>query len=136
MPVKFGQIRFWFFLKGHLISKGLFAIFIWTKKRTKYFPISALKIWYFRGFVAQGNIYFFSEIWPYMGFFRYSNTYSYLFEWNIPPGKRKEKTVENKYFLRAEIQKYFVRFLVQVKIAKSSFEINWPLVMYLITTVH
>ena len=30
-------------------------------------------------------------------------------------------------FFRAEIEKFFVRFLVQVKMAKSPFEINWPL---------
>ena len=28
---------------------------------------------------------------------------------------------------RAEIEKFFIRFLVQLKIAKSPFEINWPL---------
>jgi hypothetical protein len=28
---------------------------------------------------------------------------------------------------RAEIEKYFVRFLVQVKIVEFAFEINWPL---------
>ena len=31
------------------------------------------------------------------------------------------------YISRAEIEKFFVRFLVQVKIAKSPSEINWPL---------
>ena len=30
--------------------------------------------------------------------------------------------------LRAKIEKFFVRFLVQMKSAKSSFKINWPLV--------
>ena len=30
-------------------------------------------------------------------------------------------------FFGAEIEKFFVRFLVQMKIAKSPFEINWPL---------
>ena len=30
-------------------------------------------------------------------------------------------------FFGAEIEKFFIRFLVQVKIAKSPFEINWPL---------
>ena len=29
--------------KGQLISKGIFAIFTWTKKRTIFFSISALK---------------------------------------------------------------------------------------------
>ena len=33
------------------------------------------------------------------------------------------------YISRAEIEKFFVRFLVQVKIAKSPFEINWPLII-------
>ena len=69
-----------------------------------------------------------------MGFFRYSNIFSYLFELNnISPGILKEKIDEKKYFLewgsnprkyyvfRAEI---FVRFLVQLKTAKSPFEIN------------
>ena len=34
------------------------------------------------------------------------------------------------YISRAEIEKFFVRFLVQVKIAKSPFEINGPLADY------
>ena len=35
--------------------------------------------------------------------------------------------LEPTIYFRAELQKYFVRFLVQVKIAKSPFKINWPL---------
>ena len=35
--------------------------------------------------------------------------------------------LEPTMYFRAEIQKYFARFLVQVKLAKSPFEINWPL---------
>ena len=48
-----------------------------------------------------------------------------------------EQIEEKKYFLewgsnsriylRAEMQKHFRSFLVQMKIAKSPFEINWPL---------
>ena len=34
------------------------------------------------------------------------------------------------YYFRAELQKYFLRFLVQVKIAKNPFEINWPLCIF------
>ena len=40
----------------------------------------------------------------------------YLLEWGSNPRKY--------YIFRAEIEKFFVRFLVQVKIAKSPFEIN------------
>ena len=71
-----------------------------------------------------------------MGFFRYFNTFSYLIKLNISPGILKEKIEEKKYFLewestileqyifRAEIEKYFVRFLVQVKTVELAFEIN------------
>ena len=31
------------------------------------------------------------------------------------------------YIFRAEIENFFIHFLVQVKIGKSPFEINWPL---------
>ena len=34
------------------------------------------------------------------------------------------------HFFRTEIEKNFVCFLVQMKIAKSPFEINWPLVVW------
>ena len=40
----------------------------------------------------------------------------YLLEWGSNPRKY--------HIFRAEIGKYFVRFLVQMKIAKSPFEIN------------
>ena len=43
----------------------------------------------------------------------------YLLEWGSNPRKY--------YIFRAEIEKFFVRFLVQVKISTSPFEINWPL---------
>ena len=66
-----------------------------------------------------------------MGFFRYSNTFL-IIEFNI-----HEQIEEKKYFLewgsnsrtylRAEMQKYFRSFLVQMKPLKSPFEINWPL---------
>ena len=36
--------------------------------------------------------------------------------------------LEPMIYFRAELQKYFVRFLVQVKIAKIPFKINWPLI--------
>ena len=49
--------------KGQLISKGLFAIFNWTKKRTKYFSISALKI--FCEFKPHSRKYFFSSLWSF-----------------------------------------------------------------------
>ena len=57
-----------------------------------------------------------------------------LFELNISPGILKGQVELKKYFLewdsnpriyfRAEIQKYFRSFLVQMKPAKSPFEIN------------
>ena len=40
----------------------------------------------------------------------------YLLEWGSNPQKY--------YIFRAEIEKFFVRFLVQVKISTSPFEIN------------
>ena len=40
----------------------------------------------------------------------------YLLEWGSNPRKY--------YIFRAEIEKYFVQFLVQMKTAKSPFEIN------------
>ena len=43
----------------------------------------------------------------------------HFLEWGSNPRKY--------YIFRAEIENFFVRFLVQVKIAKSPFEINWPL---------
>ena len=46
--------------KGQLISKGLLAIFIWTKKQTKFFSISDLKIWYFPGFKPHSRKMIFS----------------------------------------------------------------------------
>ena len=57
------------------------------------------------------------------------------FELNIPPGILKGQ-IEKKFlewgsnprnYFRAEIQKYFRSFLVQVKTAKNPFEIYWPL---------
>ena len=64
-------------------------------------------------------------------------TFSYLFESNISPGILKGQ-IDEKIFCpwvrfeptisRAEIEKYIVRFLVQVKKTKNLFEINWPLV--------
>ena len=75
-----------------------------------------------------------------MDFFTYSNTFSYLFKLNISPSilkeqlKRKntslsgarthESTILEQYIFRAEIEKYFVRFLVQVKTVELAFEIN------------
>ena len=43
----------------------------------------------------------------------------YLLEWGSNPRKY--------YSFRAEIEKFFVRFLVQMKISISPFENNWPL---------
>ena len=39
-----------------------------------------------------------------------------------------ESIILEQYIFRAEIEKYFRSFLVQMKTAKSPFEINWPLV--------
>ena len=47
----------------------------------------------------------------------------YLLEWGSNPRKY--------YIFRAAIEKFFVRFLVQVKISISPFEINWPLMLSL-----
>ena len=43
-------------------------------------------------------------------------TKEYLLQWGSNPRKY--------YIFRAEIEKYFVQFLVQMKTAKSPFEIN------------
>ena len=43
----------------------------------------------------------------------------YLLEWGSNPRKY--------YIFRADIEKFFVRFLVQMKISISPFENNWPL---------
>ena len=47
-------------IKGQLISKGLFAIFTWTRKRTKNFSISALEIYstFVGSSPTQGHIFF------------------------------------------------------------------------------
>ena len=37
------------------------------------------------------------------------------------------RTHESRIYFRAEIQKYVVRFLVQMKNVEFAFEINWPL---------
>ena len=86
------------FVKGQLISKASSTVFTWTKKRTQYFSISALKIYC-------------SKI---------------VLSWKSPFKIRfhKKKFLER---VRAEIEKYFVRFLVQMKTAKSPFEIIWTL---------
>ena len=44
----------------------------------------------------------------------------YFLEWSSNPWKY--------YIFRAEIEKYFVQFLVQMKVVEFAFEINWPLV--------
>ena len=43
----------------------------------------------------------------------------YLLEWGSNP---------QKYYIRTEIEKFFVRFLIQMKISISPFENNWPLI--------
>ena len=128
--------------KGQLISKGLFAIFTWTKKRTKNFSISALEIYstFVGSSPTQGHI-FFSSICVLKCLVIYLiqiNRKMYNNNWKknylrsdfskkkkILPSVRLEPTKVS--FFRAEIEKFFVRFWVQVKIAKSPFEINWPL---------
>ena len=43
-------------------------------------------------------------------------------------GARTHKsTILEQYIFRAEIEKYFRWFLVQMKTVESAFEINWPL---------
>ena len=69
--------------------------------------------------------FFFPEICSYMGFFRYFNTFS-MIKFNI----RRTlfifwhcKVISNpRIYLRAEIQKYFRSFLVQMKKGKKSFQ--------------
>jgi hypothetical protein len=125
-------------LKGQLISKGPFAIFTWTKKRTKNFSISAL------GFVGssltQGSILFFLKSglkWTFFQLF----LHLFLFIWIKYIIRHFKKQIIEKiicpwvgleptkvlYISRAEIENFFVRFLVQAKIVRSLFEINWPL---------
>ena len=71
-----------------------------------------------------------------MGFFRYSNTFSMIeFDFCRSLGILKGQIEDKKYFLklgsnprkyyitRAEIEKYFVWFLVQMKTAEFAFEI-------------
>ena len=72
-----------------------------------------------------------------MGFFIYCNTFSSSFELNISfrhfqnnKLKRKNTSLGGARTHESIIssgQKFFVRFLVQVKIVESPFEINWPL---------
>ena len=72
-----------------------------------------------------------------MGFFIYCNTFSSSFELNISfrhfqNNKLKWKNTSLGGARTHESiiysgQKFFVRFLVQVKIVESLFEINWPL---------
>ena len=67
--------------KGKWISKGLFAVFVCTKNERKYFsflPWKKILSWV----QPHSRISFFSEIWSYMGFFRYSDTFS-MFKFNI-----------------------------------------------------
>ena len=45
----------------------------------------------------------------------------------------KSIILEQKYIIRAEIEKYFRSFLVQMKTAKSPFKINWPLATFMKT---
>ena len=71
-----------------------------------------------------------------MGFFRYSNTFSmFKFDFCRTLGILKGQIEDKKYFLewgsnprkyyisRAEIEKYFVQFLVQMKTVEFAFEI-------------
>ena len=91
--------------KGQLISKGLFAIFTCTKKRTKNFSISAPKN---DTFVEV--FFFFLKSDLKCGFFRYYYTFSYLFELNISPGILKHKLMRKKYVLEwgSNPQKYYI----------------------------
>ena len=57
----------------------------------------------------------------------------YYYVWKSPFKIRFHKKMNisssgaRTHELRAEIENFFVRFLVQIKSAKSPFEINWPL---------
>ena len=102
------QVRF----KGQLISKGLFAIFTWTKKRTKNFSISAPKNDTFVGSsLTQGSIFFFylksGLKW---GFFSYYYRFSYLFELIISPDILKHKLIRKKNVLEwgSNPRKYYI----------------------------
>ena len=53
--------------KGQLISKTNSTVFIWTKKRTIFFSISALKIYCFVGSSpTQGSMFFFWNLMSYI----------------------------------------------------------------------
>ena len=124
--------------KGQLISKGLLAIFAWTKKRTKNFSISALEIYstFVGSSPTQGHIIFsiICFLKCLMIYLIQINKKMCKNNWkkvHLRPDFRKNKILPwvrlEPTKPRAEIEKFFVRFLVQVKIAKSPFEINWPL---------
>ena len=108
-----------------IISKGLFAVFIWTKKRTQYFSISALKI-----FESHSRKYLFFWNLILHGLFQiFWYIFFYLFKSNISPGILKEQNWSkniyspsgartNKVYFMTEIEKYFVPFLVKEKTVK------------------
>ena len=91
--------RPWYcYVKGQLISKGLFIVFICTKKCTKiffYFCPSLLKKVKYKKYWYKVTLFFL--IWPFF------------------------QRLGQKY------KNIYVRFVLQMKTLKSPFEINWPL---------
>ena len=73
-------------------------VFTWTKYQQKYFSISALA----------------SKI---------SQLKKIMADYHV----NLSSNIIICFLIRAEIQKYFHWFLVQMKTSKSAFEINWPL---------
>ena len=57
----------------------------------------------------------------------YYNIWKSPFKIRFQKKKNISSSGAQTHELRAEIEKFFVRFLVQMKSAKSPFEINWPL---------
>ena len=61
----------------------------------------------------------------------YYNIWKSPFKIRFQKKKNISSSGAQTHELRAEIEKFFVRFLVQMKSAKSPFEIHWPLIMYI-----
>ena len=124
--------------KGQLISKGLFAIFTWTKKRTKNFCPEVIILSWVRAppkeilfFLKSDLKLAFSDIliiflFIWIKYISFRHFWKKKLKRKILP-RTHESSIMEQYIFRAEIEKFFVRFLVQVKIAKSPFEINGPL---------
>ena len=128
--------------KGQIISKANHTVFIWTKKRTKYFfyfcpkidsrfvgssptqeSILLLQFVVLNPFFnsnrkvmkISSNQPYFCDMWD----IKFQKK-TYFLEWGSNPRS-------NIHIFRAELEKFWVRFLVQMKAVEFAFEINWPL---------